>query len=58
MTDLHDAGDERYRAQIDRVGWAFAAVVVIITSIAGILAYHGSDTTVASGAVVHVAAFR
>jgi hypothetical protein len=51
MTDLHDAGDTRYRPQIDSVGWVFAGVVVIITAIAGIVAYHSSDTMVATGPV-------
>jgi hypothetical protein len=56
MTDLGD--DTRYTPQIDSVGWGFAAVVVIITVIAGIMAYHSSNTMVATGPVAHIAASR
>jgi hypothetical protein len=41
MTDLHETGDRRHTSQIDSVGWMFAAVVVAITAVAGIVAYHG-----------------
>jgi hypothetical protein len=59
MTDLHDAGDARHGAQIDGVGWVFAAVVVIITAIAGIMAYHSSGGVMVAGKPLsHVAASR
>jgi hypothetical protein len=52
MMDLQNAGDSRETAQIDRTGWVFAAVVVLIAAIAGILAYHGRDVVVASNPVI------
>jgi hypothetical protein len=55
MSDLHEAGDRRYTAQIDSTGWIFAAVVVVITAVAGIVAYYGSDLMVPSNLMAQVA---
>ena len=57
MSELHETSNPKHKEQIDTVGWVFAAVVVIITAIAAIIAYHGNDSTmVASTPVSHVAA--
>jgi hypothetical protein len=58
MSELHETSNQkREEEQIDTVGWVFAAVVVIITAIAAIIAYHGNDNTmVASTPVSRVAA--
>jgi hypothetical protein len=53
MTDLHEASDRAYIAQIDSVGWIFAVLVVVIAAIAGIMAYCGNNSTVASSSVAH-----
>ncbi|MGN6750355.1 MAG: hypothetical protein ACTHJS_17355 [Xanthobacteraceae bacterium] len=55
MTDLHEASGPRYTAQIDSVGWIFAAVVVVIAAVAGALAYHGSAATIANNPVAPLA---
>ena len=52
MTDLHEQSDPKYAAQIDTVGWIFAALAIAITVSAAVLAYHGSG---AMTAVSHVA---
>ena len=41
MTDLHGTGDPKYTTQIDKVGWMFAVAVVVITAVAGTVAYYG-----------------
>ena len=55
MTDLHEAGDPKYMAQIDTIGWIFVAFAVAITVIAAVVAYHGSETTIANTPVPHIA---
>ena len=55
MTDLHEASDPKYTTQIDTVGWIFVAFAVVITVVAAIVAYHGSDTMIANRPVSHVA---
>ena len=55
MTDLHETGDPKYMAQIDTVGWIFVAFAIVVTAIAGIVAYHGSETMIAKSPVSHVA---
>jgi hypothetical protein len=55
MTDLHEQNDPEYAAQIDTVGWIFAALAIAITVIAATLAYHGSGAMIANTAVSHVA---
>ena len=55
MTDLHESNNPKYTAQIDTVGWIFIAFAVVITAIAAILAYHGSETMIANSPVSHVA---
>ena len=59
MTDLHEAGDPRCTGQLDRIGWVFAALVLVITTVAGIAAYYGGDGTAAISPVIpHVVASR
>lgn len=58
MTDLHEAGDPRYTAQIDSIGWVFAAVVLVIAAIAGMVAYHGSEASAVNMPTAQVAASR
>ena len=55
MTDLHETDEPKYTAQIDTVGWIFAAVAVAITVIAAMVAYHGSGTMFANTPVPHIA---
>jgi hypothetical protein len=55
MTDLHEIDDPKYKAQIDSVGWIFVAFAVAITVIAGVVAYHGSQTMIANTPGPHVA---
>ncbi len=54
MTDLHET-PPKYTAEIDKVGWVFAALVGVIAVVAGIVAYDG---VVANGAASHVVASR
>ena len=55
MTDLHESSDPKYTAQIDTVGWIFAAFAVTITMIAAVVAYHASGTMIANTPASHVA---
>ena len=55
MTDLHETGDPKYTAQSDTVGWIFVAFAIVVTAVAGIVAYHGSETMIAKSPVAHVA---
>jgi hypothetical protein len=55
MTDLHETSDPKYTAQIDTVGWIFAAFAVAITVIGAVVAYQGSGTMIANTPVSHVA---
>jgi hypothetical protein len=49
MTDLSETSDPpESKAQIDTVGWIFAAFVVVITAIAAMVAYYGNDTMFAN----------
>jgi hypothetical protein len=41
MTDLHETAAPTYTTQIDKVGWMFAVAVVVITAVAGTVAYYG-----------------
>jgi hypothetical protein len=47
-SDLHETSDPKYTAQIDTVGWIFVAFALVITAIAAIVGYHGSDTMIAN----------
>ena len=56
MSELHETSNQKCEEQIDTVGWGFAAVAVIITAIAAIIAYNNTDNTiVANTPVSHVA---
>ena len=49
MTDLSETSDPpESKAQIDTVGWIFVAFALVITAIAAIVGYHGSDTMIAN----------
>ena len=54
MTDLHETSDPKYTVSIDTLGWIFVAFTVVVTAIAAILAYHGSDTMIANSPASHV----
>ena len=51
MTDLHETSTQKPIAQIDTIGWLFAAFLVVV---AAMVAYNANNTT-ASNAVSHVA---
>jgi hypothetical protein len=53
MIDLHETSDPKYKAQIDTVGWIFVAFVLVITAVASMVAFYGSDTTIVNTAVSH-----
>jgi hypothetical protein len=56
MSELHETSNQKCEEQIDTVGWGFAAVAVIITAIAAIIAYNSTDSTiVANTPVSHLA---
>jgi hypothetical protein len=52
MSEFHETSNQKSDEQIDTVGWVFAAVAVIITAIAAIIAYHGSDNTIVANTPV------
>ena len=54
MADFHETIAPKSTAQIDTVGWLFVAFVVGVTTVAAILAYNGSDTTVAKTTISQV----
>ena len=54
MKDLYETSNQKPTAQIDTIGWLFAAFVVVVAAIAAMVAYNANDTT-ASNAVSHVA---
>ena len=54
MTDLHEVSGSSSSAQMDKVGWMFAVLVVVITTIAGIVAYQGNHAIGASSPAAHV----
>jgi hypothetical protein len=56
MTDLRETGDSEFATQIDKVGWMFAVAVVVITAVAGMVAYRGWDAVVAP--TPHIVASR
>jgi hypothetical protein len=56
MSELHETSNQKSDEEIDTVGWVFAAVVVIITAIAAIIAYQASDTMVANAPMSHMVA--
>jgi hypothetical protein len=59
MSESDETSDQKCEEQIDTVGWGFAAVVVIITAIAAMIAYNSNDNTiVANTPVSHVAGPR
>jgi hypothetical protein len=39
------------KTQIDTVGWLFVAVFVVITAVAGVVAYNANDLTVTKAPV-------
>ncbi len=43
MTDLRETSDQRAASEIDKIGWMFAVAVVVITVVAGMIAYQGWD---------------
>jgi hypothetical protein len=55
MADFHETSAPKSTAQIDTVGWLFAAFVVSIIAVAAIVAYNRSDTMVAKTTISQVA---
>ena len=55
MTYLHETNDPKYTAHVDTAGWVFIAFAVAITVIAAVVAYHGSEMTIANTPVPHIA---
>jgi hypothetical protein len=53
--ELRETSNPDYKTQIDTVGWLFVAVFVVITAVAGVVAYNANDLTV-TNTVSHVAA--
>lgn len=53
MADFHETSAPKSTA-LDTVGWLFVAFVVGVTTVAAILAYNGSDTTVAKTTISQV----
>jgi len=53
MTDLHETRDPKSTAPIDTVGWIFVAFAIAITAVAAMVAYQGSDTTIANTPASH-----
>jgi hypothetical protein len=41
MAGLRETGDPAVTTQMDKVGWMFALAVVVITAVAGTVAYYG-----------------
>lgn len=52
MVDAYETPNPK-RDEIDTIGWVFAAIAVIITISAAVIAYYGSDTMVANTPVSH-----
>ena len=46
MTDFHETQNQA--PQIDTIGWFFVALVLLITAVAAIVAYHGNSSKVAN----------
>ena len=53
MVDVYETPNPKRDEQIDTIGWIFAAIAVIITVSAAVIAYYGNGETVAN-APVHV----
>jgi len=53
--DLRETSNPEYKTQIDTIGWLFVAVFVVITTVAGVVAYNANDLMV-TNTVSHVAA--
>ena len=52
--DLRETSNPDCKTQIDTIGWLFVAVFVVITAVAGVVAYNANDLTV-TNTVSHVA---
>ena len=46
MTDFRETRNQA--PQIDTIGWLFVALVLLITAVAAIVAYHGNSSKVAN----------
>jgi hypothetical protein len=45
LMDLHETSNAERTTQIDTIGWLFVAVFVVITIVAGVVAYNANDLT-------------
>ena len=52
--DLRETSNPECKTQIDTIGWLFVAVFVVITAVAGVVAYNANDLTI-TNTVSHVA---
>lgn len=51
MVDLRETSNPECKTQIDTIGWLFVAVFVVITAVAGMVAYNANDLTVTKAPV-------
>jgi hypothetical protein len=51
MADLRETSNPECKTQIDTIGWLFVAVFVVITAVAGVVAYNANDLAVTKSAV-------
>ena len=49
--DLCETSNPECKTQIDTIGWLFVAVFVVITAVAGVVAYNANDLTVTKAPV-------
>jgi hypothetical protein len=54
MVDVYETPNPARDEQIDTIGWIFAAVAVIITLSAAMIAYYGNGEMVANAPASHV----
>jgi hypothetical protein len=49
--DLRETSNPECKTQMDTIGWLFVAVFVVITTVAGVVAYNANDLTVTKAPV-------
>jgi hypothetical protein len=54
MVDAYETPNPKREEQIDTIGWVFAAIAVIITVSAALIAYYGNGEMVANAPMSHV----
>jgi hypothetical protein len=48
MANLHETSNSERIAEIDLLGWLFAALVVVVTASAWMIAYNASNVTIST----------